>query len=58
MIFNNKQVHIFKKQFLLHMIALERFFGNKKIDIFLVGCLLIPPFNGMLIFPSNSFAIV
>ncbi len=32
MILNNQQAHILKKQFLLHMILLEKIFGNKKID--------------------------
>ncbi len=30
--FNNQQCYILKKQFLLHMILLERFFGNKRIN--------------------------
>ncbi len=32
MIFNNQQGHILEKQFLLHMILLERIFGSKKFD--------------------------
>jgi hypothetical protein len=59
-IFNNQQAHILKKQFLLHMIFLERF-GSKKLtitlldgfNIFLASCLSISSFNGLCISSSN-----
>jgi hypothetical protein len=36
MIFNNQQAHIFKKQFLLHTVLLEKIFGSKKLTIALL----------------------
>jgi hypothetical protein len=61
MIFNNQKAHIFKKQFLMHMILLKMIFGSKKIDnytSFLVSCFLTSPFNGLFTSSSNIFAII
>ncbi len=56
---------IFKLLF-LHMIFLERIFGNKNIDhciakwiwSFLVSCLSTSPFKELLIYSLNIFAII
>ncbi len=48
MIFNYQQAHILKKQFMLHMIFLERIFGSKKIDNCITRWIL--PFFGWLSF--------
>jgi hypothetical protein len=65
MIFNNKQTHILKKQFLLHMILLERIFGSKEITIALLdgfdlfGRLIIHfPSQWTIYFLFNVFEII
>jgi hypothetical protein len=67
MIFNNQQAHILKKQFMLHIILLERIFlVAKKLTIALldgfylslVSYLSTFPFNGLFISSSNIFAII
>ncbi len=64
--FNNQQCPSTQFFIFLHMIFLERIFGNKNIDnciakwiwSFLVNCLSTSPLKELLIYSSNIFAII